>query len=464
MHRAGWTRLRLCPVLTAAPFPFFNLAPSGFTRIQFLSAHLVRGNSSFYRKSVPRFAQQRGPRNPKTVSRRLTDPASTDSRGSFPHSSRNTAPVSLTVARATSRKSLYKNLLHLLASRRTASLPAVLDYHELHPAFRSVRSYNLLISLAIRHVAYGTVQSLLNGMAADKIPGNLETQKLKTRWFVRSGLWEHAWMQVTATHPKLIPLTLWLEFFYGVKAGALANRLNLTWRISPQTRFQTLMRNLPTFMPNQVRASVRAVHIIVRAMLSLNRPLSAFALATRYFNGLPRRISSRWAEQCVDIIDGLVGYENKRRGLLDFYATRRKLNSLLAIHPSFRPTPKTLYLLLGTLRQAKQRGTVSWHTLTKFKTRWGPQVEDRRVRRRVASYAIIERRLEIFNKVFDAEWRSRMLAQDAKAETKDLGQLKRPPFREMYPRHGYEERLWKKLEVRALKVRLQLHTHKDRAG
>lgn len=355
--------------------------------------------------------------------------------------------------RATSRKSLYKNLLRLLASHGTASLPVVLDYHELHPAFRCVRSYNLLISLAIRHVAYGTVQSLLNGMTTDKIPGNLETQKLKTRWFVRSGLWEDAWLQVIATHSKPIPLSLWLEFFHGVKAGALANRLDSPWRVnSPQTRFQILMQNLPTFMPNEVRTSVRAVHIVVQAMLSLNRPRSALALAIRYFNGLPRHVGTRWAEQCVAIIDGLVAFESKRRGLLDFYATRRRLNSLLAIHPSFRPTPKTLYLLLGTLRQAKQCGTVSWHTLTKFKTRWGPQVENRRVRRRVASYAIIERRLGIFNKVFDAERRSR---EAETTEQPQLDQLRRKPFREMFPRQGCEQRLWKLLEVRAMKLHAQ---------
>ncbi|KAJ7244718.1 hypothetical protein B0H12DRAFT_798012 [Mycena haematopus] len=226
---------------------------------------------------------------------------------------------------------------------------------------------------------------------------------------------------------------------------------------SPEARFRTLMQHLPAFLPNEAEGSVRAVHIVVRAMLSLNRPESAMTLVTRYFNDLPRHINARWAQKCIAVIDVLIAFEGKKRGLLDFFAARRKLNSLLAIHPSLRPTSKTLYLLLGTLRQAKQCGTVSWQTLTKFKTRWGPQVEDRRVRRRVASYAVIERRLEIFDKVFDAERRSRTMGRlTSPTEPARLASSMRRPFREMFPRHGYEERLWNSLSMRALKVKFQL--------
>ncbi|KAF7347899.1 Tethering factor for nuclear proteasome STS1 [Mycena venus] len=447
---------------------FNNFTRPEYLRVHLLPAHLVRDNSSFhgksvYRKSVPRVPNHRSPRNAKTVPARPFDSlnaGSNDESSPLAPPQKTAVRVNSTLERARSRKSLYKNLLRLLSSPRTASLPILLDYHELHHGLRSVDSYNLLISLAIRHVSHGVVQFLLNGMTADKIPGNLETEKLKTRWFVRSGLWEHAWFQVTAAHPKTIPLSLWLEFFHGTKRTAR----NTAAFKSPEARFQTLMQNLPVFLPNEVKGSVRAVRVVVRAMLSLNRPQSALTLALRYFNGLPRHVNVKWTQQCVAVIDALIAYEAKKRGLLDFYTARRKLNLLLAIHPSFRPTPKTLYLLLGTLRQAKKCGTVSWQTLTKFKTRWGPQVEDRRVRRRVASYAVVERRLEIFDKVFDAERRSRMLVREAgPTEQPQPIPSTRKAFREMFPRHGYEERLWKSLSIRALKVKLQLqHAQNDR--
>ncbi|KAJ7125659.1 hypothetical protein C8R43DRAFT_714478 [Mycena crocata] len=447
MHQAEWMRFHFC---RPAPRSTRPVLPC----IRFLSAHLVRDNFSLHRRSIlktPEYPRLRNEhRRPQNAWRRP------DSLTSL-----KTAPVSLYVPRAESRNTLYKNLLRLLSSRRTSSLPVLLDYHELHHGLRSAKTYNLLISLAIRHVAYGTVQSLFNGMAADTIPENRETLKLKTRWFVRSGLWNQAWLQVTATHPKHIPLDLWLEFFHGVKLGGVVHRSNPTSLVPPQTRFQVLMQNLPTFMPNEVQTSVRAVGIVVRAMLSLNRPHSAFTLTTRYFNGLPRHVDVRWAEKCVDIINGLVAFDANGRGLLSFYSTRRKLNSLLALHPSFRPTPKTLYLLLGTLRQEKQCGTGSWHTLAKFKARWGPQVENRRVRRRVASYAIIERRFDIFNKVFDAEQRSRLAREAGNAEQPQLPS-RRMPFREIYPRHGHEQRLWEALKARAELKGMQLRAQKDK--
>ncbi|KAJ7630860.1 hypothetical protein FB45DRAFT_916762 [Roridomyces roridus] len=406
MHQAGWTRLRLRPAAKPGPF---------VARVHSPPSHPVRPNFSL-RRIVPRSVlQNRGLRSPKLPSQ--------EAASALPSLKKLSVP--LAIDRSTSRKSLYENLLRLLASPATASLPILLDYHALHPAaLRSVRSYNLLISLAIRHVAWGVVQSLVENMSVDGIDGNLETQTLKTRWFPRHRT------------RKPIPLSLWLEFFHGVKAGALANRLSSAVN-SPLTRFQILMQNLPVFLPNEDRKSVRTVHTIVRAMLALDRPQSALALATRYFHGLPRQISIKWAQKCVAIMDGLVAHEANRTGLLDFYTARRKLNSLLGIHPAFRPTAKTVYLLLGTLRQAKQRGTLSWRTLTKYKARWGAQVEDRRVRRRLASYAITERRLDIFNK--ETEERS--------------SQLRRRPFREIYSRQGHDDRLWRLLEVRATKVR-----------
>ncbi|KAJ6575029.1 hypothetical protein B0H19DRAFT_624183 [Mycena capillaripes] len=460
MHQAGWMLHRVCSAVSIPARSVHKFTRPGHLRVHFLPAHLVRDNSSFHRKLVPRIPKHRGPRNAKSVSARSVDgsaPSGANCSSSPLTSLKNTVPFSsTTMERADSPKSLYKNLLRLLSSPRTATLPILLDYHELHEGLRSVASYNLLLSLAIRHVAYGTVQFLFKGMTADQISGDPDTEKLKVRWLVRSGRWEHAWLQVTASHPKLIPLALWLEFFHGTKAGPLANRLNAPRANSPQARFQLLMQNLPAFLPNEVKASVRAVDIVVRAMLSLDRPQSALTLATRYFNALPRHVGVQWAEQCVTIIDSLVAFEARKRGLLDFFTARRKLNSLLAIHSSFRPTPKTLYLLLGTLRQAKQCGTVSWQTLTKFKTRWGPQVENRRVRRRVASYAIIERRLDIFDKVFDAERRSRMLHKAGTSEQRTrLVPWRQAPFREIFPRQGYEESLWKMLAIRALKVKLQ---------
>ncbi|KAK7064293.1 tethering factor for nuclear proteasome STS1 [Favolaschia claudopus] len=447
---AEWARHR---VYSAVVIPRFG--PS-FTRQKHLRAHLsftasVRDNFSSRGTSQYHYPP-RPPRNShdsaSSVSENFDDSMHLDQ-------ARSAARKIQTVERANSRKSLYNNLLRLLSSRRNASLPVLLDYHELHHGLRSVHSYNLLIALAIRrHVVSGMIQFLFKAMDNDEIPGNRETEKLKVRWSVRTGNWDDAWLQVTAAHPNSMPLPLWLEFFHGAKVRRIPipRRANaLPSHGLSEARFQTLMQNLPTFLPNQVPGSVRAAHIVVRSMLSLDRPQSALTFAMWYFNGLPQYIDAPWAEKCVAVIDALIAFEAKKRGLRDFYAARRKLNSLLEIHPTFRPTAKTLYLLLGTLSHAKQRGTVSWQTLIKFKMRWGPQVEDSRVRRRVGSYA--------------AERLSRLqLRASGPTEQSQLAHHSmRTPFRVMFPRHGYEERLWKSLSIRALKVKLRWQ-HAPRGG
>ncbi|KAJ7038281.1 hypothetical protein C8F04DRAFT_1232158 [Mycena alexandri] len=460
MHQVGWMRRRLFPAVAIPAVPPLKFTRPRCLRVHWLTVPLVRDSSSLLRRLSPRVPTPRRPQKLQNTSRLPDSTPSKDNRGSPPLPRlKNRVQDVPTVKRATSRISLYKNLL-FLSSPPPASLPILLDYHRIHDGFRSAQSYNLLISLAIRHTAYGTVQFLFNAMSTDQIRGNLATQKLKTRWFVRTGYWEHAWHQVTTTHAKPIPLVLWLELLQGVTSVRPSHHRMAprTTRVkSPQRRFQLLMRNIPPFLPDEDQRSARAVRVLARAMLALNRPQAALSLTARYLNGIPRDIGVQWAKQCVAIIDSIVAFECRKRGLVDFHSARRKLNSLLAIHPMFHPTPRTLYLLLGTLRQAKRRGTVAWQTLNTFKTRWGPEVEDRRVRRRVASYAIQERRLEIIDKVFDAERRSRALVREARtSEERRLVPSGQMPFRGMYPQHGYEQRLWKWLSIRALKVKLQL--------
>ncbi|KAJ7169804.1 hypothetical protein C8R46DRAFT_212530 [Mycena filopes] len=458
MHQVGWMRHRLCPAV-AIPAVSCKSTRPGSLRVHLLNVPLVRDSSSVHLRLSPRVWTPRRQQNIQIApNQSLGSTPSGIHRASSPHTSlMNLVHNGLPLPRATSQTSLYQNLLSL----QPASLPILLDYHIIHDDLRSVVSYNLLISLAIRHTAYGSVQFLLHAMSADQIGGNLQTEKLKTRWLLRIGQWERAWHEVATAHPHPIPLPLWLEFLQGVTGVLPSHRSAVRRRptrvTSPQTRFQMLMQNIPPFTPKQAYHSVGTIRVLARAMLALKRPRAALTLTTRYFNSLPRRIDDKWAKHCVTIINSVVAFESRKRGLVDFHSARRKLNSLLALHPFFRPTSRTLFVLLATLRQVKRRGTVAWQTLIQFKTRWGPLVEDRPVRRRVAMYAIQERRLEIVNKIFDAERRSRRLEREARSSGEQPLVLSRQmPFREIFLRRNYEERLWKLLSMRARKVKLQL--------
>ncbi|KAI6162123.1 hypothetical protein EDD17DRAFT_1437178, partial [Pisolithus thermaeus] len=135
-----------------------------------------------------------------------------------------------------SQKSLYQNLLRLALSS-SHSIKTAMNYHFHCPkAFRSARSYNFLINLAIRHAAFGTAMRLLLTMREELIPPNMETWKLIVRWLVRTGRWDEAQVRVShvtrrlpgrqpetsnETYPHTIPLPLWLELFGSQKRGAL---------------------------------------------------------------------------------------------------------------------------------------------------------------------------------------------------------------------------------------------------
>ncbi|KAF7298810.1 hypothetical protein MIND_00828600 [Mycena indigotica] len=190
-------------------------------------------------------------------------------------------------------------------------------------------------------------------------------------------------------------------------------------------------------------------------MLLMDEHDAAMTLATRYLRSLPHHIDEKWVGCCMLIINALIAHEARKRGLRDFYPARRKLDEMLTIHPNLYPSPKTLMVLLSTVRQ-----TEMWdHSLAhshQVQTRWGPNVEDENVRHRVAEYALIEGRLYIYGRLRAAE--EALLFPDPPVNQSEI--LMRRTYREYFPqsqngRHRSRER-WKRLEAKAMAVRLRL--------
>ncbi|KAG5647636.1 hypothetical protein DXG03_008989 [Asterophora parasitica] len=385
--------------------------------------------------------------------------------------------------------SLYQNLLHLIFSHDPVTpLPALLDYHDLHPGLRSTRSYNLLIFLALRSGAYGTVPWLLSSMRREAILGNLETWKLRVRWLIQSGWWDKAWNEVMTTMPRThvlaegqkrryqvtnaLPLSIWLEFFRSLKRGTTHQRRTRAQASSEATedtsssdtspstsesrelyltRYHTLMNNRPTAIPDDLsQTSPRAVYSVVSIMLRLQECDKALSFTKAYFTRLPPRISASWARTCLDIIHLHIAMGFPHGGLRQLYETRRTMVSLVKLHPAFRPTSTTLFLLLAPLKDAKRCGTVALNTVRSFKSRWGAGTEDRRVRRRVATLALKEGRTDIVGAILRAEGTSRWANATWRLMRQAVGgaavprprRLLRPPARRLFKRNGREERYW----------------------
>ncbi|KAK7059037.1 hypothetical protein VNI00_001661 [Paramarasmius palmivorus] len=307
------------------------------------------------------------------------------------------------------RKALCRNLQVSLSAG--VPLPRMIDYHDRYPDLRSTHSFNLLISLALRRSSFGTVQWLLRSMDAAHIPHNILTQKMTVRWLVSTGYWDRAWKLVTTAKSSdsqsQAAAILWMEFFNGLARGVefkqLMDREDTQWQRG----------YAPAFGPSLHHGHrLQVLHFVVHALLQLKQPKDASSLTKRYLN----TVSGKPGPFPMKLVHLFVAFGSYERGLLKFHESRKALMSFLLAYSFLRPTPTTLFLLLGNLRTAKRCGTVAWDTYNYFKGRWGRRVDDQRVRRRVASLAVKEGRLDIVERLLgssDKKAPSPRLASDA---------------------------------------------------
>ncbi|TFK77174.1 hypothetical protein BDN72DRAFT_30657 [Pluteus cervinus] len=377
----------------------------------------------------------------------------------------------------TTAKRLYYNLLYIIRSRiPPPSLPALLDYHDMFPRLQSTNSYNLLISFAFRHAAFGTVQSLLSNMSSAGVPRNLETQKLEARYLVETGRWPRAIEHMPRSRTPFalvqnLPMPVLVEFFRTVRRGALGRHARSSAHIEPlaardmSSRLAVLMQNLPVTVPeDMVDLPPRMIYMVILLMLRSSQARMALSLTESYFKALPVNLHRARLRSCLDIIHLHIALGSTKRGLERVFELRRMLVSLLALHPFFRPTSTTLFLLLSGLKKSKRCGTVAWSILRQFKKQWSDRVIDSRVRRRVASLALKEGRMDLVEQLAESEerwrrirnlWNSERGVTHRKYWVPRQQRRLRPPSRTVFRKDGRERRLWVVLHKRIYQAQVK---------
>lgn len=355
-----------------------------------------------------------------------------------------TSPIPL-LPTPTSREMFYQNVLDM-HNYSHSSLTALVNYHFSNPRdtrlLHSTRSFNFLVSLALRQAAFGTAARLLDAMKAESVRPNLETWKLTVRWLVRTGRWDEALRRVERVmrreqwseelglrsgHQDGLPLPLWMEFFGSLKRGALRRWVKIPQRrgeygwksasfkcVVLQTstvsgpvqvaRYRSLMNMFPLVAsPEYSQLPPRAVFFIAEAMIHLGDRAKALESTSLYFQALPRRLSRRQQHALLGIIHLHIRAVTEKSGLARHFAQRRIISHLLSAHPGIRPSSKTLFLTLASLRSCKRCGTLAMKCLKVFRTRWGPRIESSVVRRRITSLSIKEGRLDIAAVMLESE-------------------------------------------------------------
>jgi hypothetical protein len=392
-----------------------------------------------------------------------------------------------------SRTMLYRQLMYIISHRTSATpSPAVLiAYHSHFPtslSLRSCRSYNLLLSLALRHASFAHVKLLLEQMHQEGIKGNLETWKLGVRWLVRTGKWDQAWRHVNGTlngerplishYPhERAPLLVWLELFGTTKKRAFRKRTGraLQHPIDASkgeidmhlSRYRMLMQEFPALVQASqaltplefTNQTPRTVYLLVQMMLRTEKRDYALSMTRSYLKSLPEKMNNdRCLRKCIDLVHLHIIWRSPQWGVKAHHAARKNVVGLLALHPALRPNSTTTLLLLSSLQRAKKCATVGWKFISRFRRRWGESVVDRRVRRRIASFALKEGRLDILKaleaveRISDAA-RSMWTSEEAvrgRRERKNNPTRKSfmLPDRKIYPGKGAEERRWRILRQR----------------
>ncbi|KAF9229205.1 hypothetical protein BS17DRAFT_771173 [Gyrodon lividus] len=391
--------------------------------------------------------------------------------------------------------SLYQNILRI-TSNRPFFLSAIIHYHFDCPrGMRTTRSFNLLISLALRQTAFGTARRLFSAMQTEAIPANMETWKLTIRWLVRTGRWGEAWERVlfitegkdfksapAITPTKPLPLPLWLELFGSQKRGALRRQSNTqaTGTGNPtentmvslrslvpcpsqrssvveKSQYRALMQVLPSLTSsNCVQLLPRTILIMARTMFLVGRRDLALSTTLSYLESLPPRLRRCDRRVVLDLVHLHLdmGARGGKPGLKRHFAQRRMLLKFLNARRDLTPSPMTLFLLLGSLRACRRGGSLAMQCLRLFQKRWGPHVQSSLVRRRITSLALKEGRLDIAEANIRAEKNTRSSQVGWRLQREVLGgplpqtfsTLMRRPWRESFSGRGAENRRWYLLE------------------
>lgn len=367
----------------------------------------------------------------------------------------------------TSASGLYHNLIHILSTRTPRPpLAAILEYHLLFPNHHSVKSYNLLISLSLHHRAYGATHKLFREMQERSIQRNIETHQLVVRCLIFQGFWDRAWgyvMQLTKEFPGgRILFPVWLEFCQTrVHGPILEGKVN--WKTRKQLlmdaeplaifsdRSKVMYTNRPLSIPALEHTPPTGIRNIVQMMLKNGLNHQALKLTEDYFRALPLKMDSRLNHWCLDIVKiNLVFNGRRKTGLIRFIEAKKLFFSLMSINPSLRPTSDALMFILSILKDTKRCGTVAWKFISFCKEKWGPEIEDRQIQKRVSSLALKEGRMDIMENILQAELIERRSRQVSIHERRLVGDLvrppakviQRPPVRRIYPRNGREGFLW----------------------
>ena len=329
-------------------------------------------------------------------------------------------------------------------------------YHARFPAFQTHQSFRAIAEIAINEAKFDAVRRIWiemdrRGMLSDwdsLDDGGVSLWAVWVRWMVREGKWLEAWAKAQRWRVKMaklsdsqlasegLPHAIWIEFLGKAhesvdrppssgsgsrKRSCRSNGEPLNARevmedgeLGLEERYRLLMRQPPHRNHSQItNVRPRTIYTLVRARLRLWDREWSLGIIQNWFEQMGSKkaaTDTKGNRACLRLLHLYLalafplpnGRKKGGPGVPRGFASVRKMetviNELVKLNPRVTPNSTTVLLLLRHLRQTSRCADNGVRLVTRYKRLYGDEVDDERVRLRLASLAIKQNNPRVFRK------------------------------------------------------------------
>jgi hypothetical protein len=326
-------------------------------------------------------------------------------------------------------------------------------YHARFPSFQTHRSFRVLAEVAINETKFEAVRRIWiqmdrKGMLSDWDSlgdGGVSLWAIWVRWMVRQGKWLEAWETAQKWRARMaklsasqfasegLPHAIWIEFL-GKAHESVCRPSSGPRRQSqptdsepPNTRvaaedgglglegqYKLLMRQPPHRNHSQItNVRPRTIYALVRARLLLGDRDWSISIIRDWFErmGSEKAVTDTKGNRgCLRLLHLYLSLafplpNGRRAGGSEVpkgFALVREMetvvNGLMKLNPRVKPNSTTVLLFLQHLRQTSKCADNGVRLVTRYKRLFGEEVDDERVRLRLASLAIKQNNPKVFRR------------------------------------------------------------------
>jgi len=338
----------------------------------------------------------------------------------------------------------------------TLNFEALHAYHTCFPAFQTHQSFRVLAEIAINEAKFEAVRRLWiemdrKGMLSDwdsLDDGGVSLWAVWVRWMVRQGKWIEAWKTAQRWRTKMaklsaselasegLPHAIWIEFLGKAhktvdRPSSLGSgprrRSHLTDDELPNVRglveggdlgleeqHRLLMRQPPHCNRSQItNVRPRTIYALIRARLRLGDREWSMKVIRDWFERMgseTARTDTKGNRACLRLLHLYLalafplpnGQRIAESGVPKGFASIREMEAavteLIQLNPRVKPNSTTVLLFLRHLRLTAECADNGVRLVTRYKRLYGDEVDDKRVRLRLASFAIKQNNPTAFRK------------------------------------------------------------------